>query len=603
MLPWLIALLAGAGAALLQYGRATLAPRVAPLALLRATAVALVVALLAQAPAGRASAPQPLVALDASESLLRGRTAGASCWRSALDSAARAGGVRLRFGDSVRADRSDAPPTDRASSLRAVADRASGAGSPVVVITDGELDDGELFSTLPRGSRAVVLSCASAPDVAVSMLEAPRALLAGDTATARVTLAGGPAGGPPGRVELRLDDRMLAAADIPALRPFAEMTVDLRGVVMGGERSAVLRAVVRARGDGEARNDTLAIGVDVTRAPAAVFVSTAPDYDAREAVAALRGVTALPTRAWYRVAAGAWRAEGSLARATEDEVRAAVRGAPFVVLHGDTSVFGAPRSATRGSLLLFAPPAGDEGEWFAASTPASPLAGALLALPFDSLPPLSVAPPAAMPRGQWQGLVTHRGGAVGDRRTALVGWDEPRRIAVLGASGFWRWRFRGGVRADAYSALFGALYDWLAAGRTDRRAALPEATPVRAGAPVRWRRGAPSDSVVALELRRRGATARVERVTLRFADGANVAESPPLPPGLYDATMPGGSAVLAVNASRELVPRRPTVRAGQVGGAPAQGEAPRLRELGWVYALAIGALCVEWMLRRRAGMR
>jgi len=41
---------------------------------------------------------------------------------------------------------------------------------------------------------------------------------------------------------------------------------------------------------------------------------TAPDFDAREAVAALRGVTSLPTRAYYRVAPGAWRTDGTLAR-------------------------------------------------------------------------------------------------------------------------------------------------------------------------------------------------------------------------------------------------------------------------------------------------
>ncbi|MDB4885921.1 MAG: hypothetical protein JWN79_1359, partial [Gemmatimonadetes bacterium] len=495
------------------------------------------------------------------------------------------------------------PPTDRASLLRAVADRAAGTGLPVIVVTDGELDDGELLASLPRGSRAVVIACASAPDVAIATLEAPGALLAGDTATVRVTLAAGPTGGPPGRVELHLDDHVLGGADVSALPPYAEQSVDLRGVVAGAERSAVLRAVFRAAADREYRNDTLAVGVDVTRAPAAVFVSTSPDYDAREAIAALRGVTSLPTRAYYRVAPGAWRSEGALARVTEAEVRGAVAGAPFVVLHGDTAVFGPPRAATRGSLLLFAPPAGDEGEWFASAFPASPLAGALGSMPLDSLPPLNVAPPAVMPRGQWQGMLAHRAGGQDDRRAVIVGWDSPRRIAVLGASGLWRWRFRGGVRADAYGALFGALYDWLAAGRSDRRAVLPEHGAVRAGLPVRWRRGAPADSVVTLVLRRRDATARVQTVTLRFAEGASVAESPALAPGLYDATMPGGSALLAVNASRELVPRRPTVQAGQVGGAPVVGEATPLRELGWVYGLAILALCAEWLLRRRVGLR
>ena len=602
MMLWLLATLAGALASFTQYGRAVGTVRIAPLALLRALAVALVVALLLGAPAGRATIQRPDVALDASESWMRA-SPGCAGWTAALDSARHLGGRQLRFGEGVRPASDAAAPTDRASSLRAVTDLAAGTGRPVVVLTDGELDDGELLATLPRGSRAIVMPCAPAPDVAVATLEAPRALLIGDTLMARVTLVAGGRGGPAGRVELRLNEALIAAADVAASSAFAERAVELRGVTVGAERGAVLRALFRGAGDAERRNDTLALGVDLTKAPAAVFVSTAPDFDAREAVAALRGVTSLPTRAWYRVAPGAWRADGSLAHVEESVVRAAVREAPLVVLHGDSSVFGPPRAATRASLLLFAPPSGTGGEWFTAALPPSPLSASLSRLPLDSLPPLDVAAPAAMPKGQWQGLVTHRGGAPDDRRIALVGWDEPRRVAVLGASGFWRWRFRGGVRADAYGALFGALYDWLAEGRSDRRAAVPDATPLRAGMPVRWRRGASADSVVKVTVRRRNATARVQTITLRFADGANVAESPALPAGLYDATMMGGSAVLAVNASREMIPRRPTVRTGGVGGAAALGDVPRLRELGWVYALVIALLCAEWMGRRRAGLR
>jgi hypothetical protein len=61
--------------------------------------------------------------------------------------------------------------------------------------------------------------------------------------------------------------------------------------------------------------------------------------------------------------------------------------------------------------------------------------------------------------------------------------------------------------------------------------------------------------------------------------------------------------VLAVNVSRELLPRRATVRSGAVGGAPAVGAAPGLRSLGWIYALLVAALCAEWVVRRRLGMR
>jgi hypothetical protein len=95
----------------------------------------------------------------------------------------------------------------------------------------------------------------------------------------------------------------------------------------------------------------------------------------------------------------------------------------------------------------------------------------------------------------------------------------------------------------------------------------------------------------------------VYSITLRFDGGTNVAESPPLQPGIYDARMAGGSVVLVINPSRELLPRRPTIRSGSVGGRAALGEPPALRSLGWVYALTVLLLCAEWLLRRRAGAR
>lgn len=606
MVLWLFAALVGVSAALLQYGRGAVAPRVAPLAALRLIAATLLAALLFGAPAGRATETSADIALDASESWLRGAGGEAGCaqWRAALDSAARlGGGRRFRFGDSLRPDARATPPTDKASAVRPVVDRAAATGRPVVVITDGELDGADALASLPAGSRTIVMRCSPAPDVAISTLDVPRSVLAGDTATVQVTLVAGPAGAPSGRLSVWLDDSQLGGIDFVALAPFAELPLAVRVVPGGAARAAVLRAVIHAAGDREPRNDTLAVGLDVSRAPAAVFVSTAPDYDAREAVAALRGVTSLPTRAYYHVAAGAWRADGTLARVDEGTVRAAVADAPLVVLHGDTSVFGPPRAATHGALLLFAPPSVDDGEWFAAAAPPSPLATALATLPFDSLPPLSVS--AVMPHADWVGLLAHRGGAPEDRRPALVGWDAPRHVAVLGASGLWRWRFRGGTRADAYATLMGTLDDWLAAGRVDRRAVLPDVGPLRAGAPVRWRRGVTADSVINATVTRRSATGRVHSLALRFPEGAMVTESPPLPAGVYDVRTAGGAAVLVVNQSWELVPRRPTVTSSSHtgGGSVASGLAPLLRDRAWVFALLIGLLCAEWLLRRRAGLR
>jgi hypothetical protein len=107
---------------------------------------------------------------------------------------------------------------------------------------------------------------------------------------------------------------------------------------------------------------------------------------------------------------------------------------------------------------------------------------------------------------------------------------------------------------------------------------------------------------VSVALHQRGTT-RVDSLTLRFGASANVVETRPLPPGIYEATTRGGSALLAVNPSREWLPRPPRVPAGAVRGAISADVGPRLRTTGWAYALAILLLCAEWLLRRRRGMR
>src|SRR5205085_2239165 len=167
---------------------------------------------------------------------------------------------------------------------------------------------------------------------------------------------------------------------------------------------------------------------------------------------------------------------------------------------------------------------------------------------------------SAQPAGRWIGMEARRGRSA-DRRALIAGSDEPRRVVVVSAAGLWRWRLRGGAAQDAYTALWGAIFDWLAAQRADRRAAVPDERLLGAGDPVRWRRGSPADSVVPLTLRQRGAT-RVDSLTLRFTPGASVVETAPLPAGIYEVSARGGTSLLAVNPSREWLPRAPRVPGG-----------------------------------------
>jgi hypothetical protein len=92
-------------------------------------------------------------------------------------------------------------------------------------------------------------------------------------------------------------------------------------------------------------------------------------------------------------------------------------------------------------------------------------------------------------------------------------------------------------------------------------------------------------------------------MTVRFGAGLLFAETPPRPAGVYDISTKGGLSVLVVNPSAEVLPRRPTVVAGEIGTGEALTDAPRLRGIGWIFAIVIVSLCTEWIIRRRLGLR
>jgi hypothetical protein len=607
MSPWLIAAAIGLVVAFIQYGwRDARRDGFAMFAAaLRILAVTLLAALLLDAPATRAKPVAAWAAIDGSLSMVR-NARDSGLWKAARDSVRR---VRAEsvfvFGDSARRGDTVSVPRDLSSSLRPVAERALGAGHPLTIVTDGEIDDPDAARGLPVGSRLIVLGRPARPDLAVMAIDAPRALVSGDTVDFRVTLVAGSGGARAGTLTVALENAVVATTRVDSLRPYAERAIDLRSTIAGVAGMRVLRAIVASPDDAEPRNDTLAISIDLSRAASAVFLSTSPDFDSRYALAVLRGALGIPTRGFFRVAPGEWRVEGALTPVTEADVRQALREAPVAILHGDTAAFGPPRSVTLGPLALIVPAAANEGEWYPSSAPTSPLAPALSGVVWDSLPPVAVSP--EVPKGTWEGVEARR--ARGDeRRPLVVGTDNPRRVVIVAASGIWRWRFRGGVSSDAFTALWGSIFDWLAAERADNRAAVPDERLVRAGEPIRWRRGSPADSIVAVTLRRRDVrgegNARVDSMTVRFGRDANIVETPGLAAGLYEVTVRGGTALLAVNPSREWLPRAPGISSGVAkGGAMSADTAPRLRGMGWPYAVAILLLCMEWILRRRRGMR
>lgn len=599
MLNWVIAIAAGAAATVFVYGprpgpRAALVP-----AALRFIAMTGLAALFLNATFGGRRPARPLVAVDVSTSWIRGGDA--TVFEDVLR---RADGESrddvLAFGDSARFERDVVAPTDHASRIRPAVERSVAMGRPLRVYTDGEIDDPQSLGALVGGSSVVVVRGTPRADVAISELRAPRSAVGGDTLDVDVVLVAGERTSPRGTLSMEFGDRPVGTIDVDSIGAFGERVVRQRVVTPRMTGPLLLRAVLSAPGDAVATNDTLAAIVEVLPGAAAVVVSTSPDFDARELGAVLRGTVLLPTRGFYRVAPGRWREDGSLGSVTEEDVRRAARDAPLLVLHGDTAVFGDPRMVGRGALLLVAPPASSGGEWYATGAPPSPMTTALAGSPWDSLPPLDVgAVPATGPA--FEVLEVRRARRL-ERRPAAVGWERPRRTVVVAASGFWRWRFRGGAAATVHSAFWGSVIDWLAAEQVDARAASPALASVREGETIRWRRGGPADTLVTVTMLRRGSS-QADSATLHFAGGSLFAESAPRPAGVYDVTSPGGSAVLVVNPSVEQLPRRPTVADGPIGSGTAMAEAPRLRTLGWIFAIVIVAFCVEWILRRNAGLR
>lgn len=543
MIAWILSLVAGSALAALTYGVRGLAAARVPFAL-RAVAATAAAAMLLDAPLGPSRPARPWVGLDVSQSWLAGGdSARWTAARRAVDSLLAAGADSLLlFGDSLRAAAAPDRPGDGATRVGPLVEAALAVGRPVVLVTDGLLDDPGRAARLPRGSAVVIPAAPPAADAAVAAFDVPRGALGGDTITLRAVVKAGEAGAGARTARVALDGRIVAEIPVGALGGYEERELRVPVPLPAQDATRALTLALLP-GDAVAVNDSARAEVVVSGAAAAVLVSTAPDQDARFALAVLRGTRRGPVQAFWRVAPGQWRTDGSLRPASEAAVRAAIAGAPLVVLHGDTAHFGAPRAVTRGALVLLAPPAPAE-DYYATGTGDSPLVAALAGVPWDSLPPLDVAP--LRPAPQYAAVVARRARRL-DERVVVGLTDGARRVAVVPASGLWRWRLRGGRAADAFDALWGSLFDWV------------------------------------------GAEAR--------ARGPRVAAG-----GAGDAAA-GADAAADAGVPAEWVPRRATIAAGAVGDGAPMDLAPRARTAWWLAGLALLALCAEWLLRRRIGLR
>ena len=353
--------------------------------------------------------------------------------------------------------------------------------------------------------------------------------------------------------------------------------------------------------DSEPRDDARLFVLEVSPQPSVVVLAAPPDWDTRFLARTLQDVARVPVRSFVKVEprSEAWRDAATLAPVPGSQVAQAVGAAQLVARVGDAAALA--RFVPHGAVLEWPTARGREGDWYVQPPGASPLAGALAGIAWDSLPPATWVADLAPESSAIAVLSARLARRGASRPVVVVAEREGRRRATIGAGGLYRWAFRGGASAEAYRALVAALADWLLAagdGKGERFA--PVTHEVADGLPLVWRwtgSGAPRDLVVTLAA---GSKRRAD--TLRF-DVTGRAELL-LPPGVYAYSVQDGPerGLVAVDTySDEWRPDAPVLRAQE--GAPAGWLATTaMRDRWWLFVVAIAAFAAEWAWRRRQGL-
>ena len=545
---------------------------------------------------------RPLVLLDGSLSL----AAAGARWPAARDSALRWGDVRV-FGDERPAAPGGVPdtlPSRGRSQLGPALTAAAASARPVIVVTDGEVEDAADLPAELLGRTAVrVFPRDTVADLALTSLTGPARATAGDTIALEITVeAVGGARADSVRVEVTEGERRIASRTVRITAGGGRARLSIAASALGAG-DHLLRAAMVGLSDGEPRTDARWHLVTVAPSPGVVLLAAPGDWDSRFLYAALRDVAQLPVRGFVRLGSGPWRSMATLAPASDAEVRAAARRADLLILKGSAAAEASGTNA-RG---IWSWPSGETGgapmpgDWYLAAEDASPVAGAFLGQPVDSFPPAARLTPVEAGPGVWVAL-TAQLGRRGAARPAVIGRDDGRvRRVTVAADGLWRWAFRGGSSEQSYRAWVAATASWLLGGADSARGLARIVRPVvSSGRPLvfEW---AGAGAARALPVRWSGAGG--ERAdTLRF-DGAGRALAW-LPPGEYRWRLAGGGeGRAAVEAySPELLPGPVTLTArdARVGRPAGRTSA---RDWLWLTALGVLALSAEWLARRRLGLR
>jgi hypothetical protein len=546
-----------------------------------------------------AGAPQrPLTLLDASLSM----SAAGSRWREARDSAARWGEVRY-FGDERPNPDSTA---SRGRSLLAPALLAASASDrPLIVVTDGEIEDRrEIPADLLARSTIKIFPRSTQPDLAIVRVAGPTRVTSADSIPLEVEVQ--PAGG---------DARDSVAVEVrTGSRRLARRTLRFQGDAGGRTRIVIsasslesgdhlLRVTLPDAGDAEPRNDTRLHLVTVAATPGVVFLASPADWDSRFLYRTLREVGQLPVRGYVRFQGNNWRTMSDLRPVSLESIRRAARRADLLILKGGVSQFSAGTNA-RG---IWSWPSGEGGEtqipgdWYLSESDGSPVAGAFLGQPVDSFPPSVLLTPVQVGPRDWVALYAQLGRR-GPERPAVLGRQEGRvRRVTVAVEGLWRWPFRGGSSEQSYRSWVAATASWLLGGADSAKGVARPIQPVVAnGRPVTFEwlgSGTPlSQAIVWSD------TAGQTTDTLNF-DGDGRAPVW-LRPGEYQYRLPSGAAgtVAVEQYSDELLPR-PVSLIAHEGQAVQPGARSPARDWLWLFGVCVLALSGEWLARRRLGLR
>ncbi len=374
-----------------------------------------------------------------------------------------------------------------------------------------------------------------------------------------------------------------------------------------------------------------------------VLVSLEPDWEPRVLLPILEAATGLDGEGYLQVGDDAWlplvRGDDPVGRLPTDHVRDRVPGAGILVAHGVSgsvpdwfreAVTEHPRvihlpTGTEGARLASISPAQPrDGEWMPSpDLPPSPVGAYLAGLPLGSLPPLTdLRAPGAAAGAPVLLVRSPRGG---ESRPALVLREGAAGRSAVGlARGFWRWGHRSGDPREAYRGLWSGVAGWLLADDAplagagevrllERVAALDE--------PLRWEVSGGAGQELELRFRAMEVEAEVRRVRL---DAMGRGTSDPLPPGRWrwegQVEVPpelseGDPQLLSGAGEVEVEPwtgvlAEPPLDPVPESRDPAQAVAERagrdgrpLRTHPAPYFLLVLLLCVEWVGRRRVGLR